>query len=176
MRQLLYSVKCFHDIGIVHRDLKLSNIMLQRPRTPQEELGRSPSRWQRAPPCPGELRIIDFGLSTRYRDLDGTPIELKEAVGTPQYLAPEILSGSYDEKCDLWSLGVIAYQMFSQGRYPFNGFSEMDVFKQAKRGKFFLPSKPGRNLTGSNRDLASQRYDWNTMMSEEAKDFIRQLL
>jgi calcium-dependent protein kinase len=146
--------------------------MLQKVKTSPEDGGNSNSGWQKPRPSFGELRIIDFGLSTRFRGPEGTPVELKEAVGTPQYLAPEILSGSYDEKCDIWSLGVIAYQMFSQGRYPFSGFSEMEVFKKAKRGKFYLPSKQ----SGSHKDPTCQRFDWNSMMSEEAKDFIRQLL
>ena len=88
-----------------------------------------------------ELRIIDFGMSTRFKDHDDAKIELKDILGTPQFLAPEILTGSYDQKCDMWSLGVIAYFMFSQGKYPFNGFSEAEIFKNAKSGKFYLPKQ-----------------------------------
>lgn len=93
-------------------------------------------------------------------------------LGTPQYVAPEILNGSYDEKCDIWSLGIIAYQMFSKGQFPFNGYNEEEIYKKAKRGKFYLPPKNVRaHYCGLN-----EAYDWNTMMSEEAKDFIRHLL
>jgi len=45
-------------------------------------------------------------------------------VGTPHYIAPEVLKNSYDQKCDIWSLGVIAYQLFSQDEYPFDGDNE----------------------------------------------------
>jgi len=65
-------------------------------------------------------------------------------LGTPQYLAPEVLNGCYDEKCDIWSLGIITYQMFSLGKFPFNGYNEQEIFKKAKRGKFYLPTKKTR--------------------------------
>lgn len=60
-------------------------------------------------------------------------------VGTPHYIAPEIFGGSYDEKCDVWSLGVIAYQLFSQGEFPFEGENEIQIFKAIRKGKFYLP-------------------------------------
>ena len=86
-----------HDVGIVHRDLKLDNIMMDE----------------------GEIRIIDFGLSKIIKPEEKE--KLTTFCGTPHYISPEIFSGSYDEKCDVWSLGVIAYQLFSQGEYPFDG-------------------------------------------------------
>ena len=174
MRQLLYSVKCIHDIGIVHRDLKLSNIMIKNHRQVRFEQGYSHFESQ-LPQTFAELRIIDFGLSTRFQDENGSLIQLTDMLGTPQYLAPEILNGSYDEKCDIWSLGIIAYQMFSRGKFPFNGYNEEEIFKKAKRGKFYLPEKNTRpHYSGLNEQ--NEAYDWHTMMSEEAKDFIRHLL
>lgn len=75
-----------------------------------------------------DLRIIDFGLSYKFHDQNGFPSKLTDWAGTPQFMAPEIQNGSYDEKCDIWSLGVIAYQMFSKGKFPFNGFSHQEIF------------------------------------------------
>lgn len=61
-----------------------------------------------------EVRIIDFGLSIHYnpKSVDKTE-KLKNLVGTPHYIAPEVIKQAYDEKCDIWSLGVMAYQLFS---------------------------------------------------------------
>jgi serine/threonine protein kinase len=143
MRLLLHSVKCLHDAGIVHRDLKPDNIMIDQ----------------------GELRIIDFGLSKTIN------LEEKEKmtnlVGTPHYMAPEIFSNSYDEKCDVWSLGVIAYQLFSQGMFPFEGDNEIQIFKAIRKGKIYLPEEPNAAVNCDD----GVPYDWKTM-SNEAKDFI----
>lgn len=109
MRQLIYSVKCMHDLGIVHRDLKLDNILIQNI--------HKNDRIQ------SEIRIIDFGLTANMDQREEK--SLNGLVGTPHYIAPEIVQGKYDEKCDIWALGVIAYQLFSQGEYPFRGANEV---------------------------------------------------
>ena len=90
------------------------------------------------------MRIIDFGLSTQFNSQseDKSEVEkLTSLVGTPNYIAPEVLRYSYDEKCDIWSLGVIAYQLFSQGEFPFDGDSEIQIYSKIRKGKFYLPEK-----------------------------------
>lgn len=53
-----------------------------------------------------EIKMIDFGLAKNYKiNLD----VLTTKAGTPYYIAPEVLSGKYNHKCDIWSLGVIIY-------------------------------------------------------------------
>lgn len=91
-------------------------------------------------------------------------------------MAPEILSRKYDEKCDIWALGVIAYQLFSQGEYPFKGANEVQIFKQARRGKFYLPKPKSEAPVHTKYETQVHgAYDWENM-SADAKDFIKLLL
>jgi calcium-dependent protein kinase len=59
--------------------------------------------------------------------------------GTPYYIAPEVLNETYDEKCDIWSCGVITYIVLC-GYPPFNGDSDMEIMKAVKKGNFDFPS------------------------------------
>ena len=105
MYQILHAVKYLHDRGIIHRDLKPENILLKFPNNIS---------------C---LKIADFGLSIKY----DSPYWCSDIVGTSIYMAPEVFTSNdnlydldhkYDESCDLWSIGVIFYQLLS-GHYPF---------------------------------------------------------
>jgi calcium-dependent protein kinase len=91
-----------HTIGVVHRDIKPENIMLT-----QE----------------GELKLIDFGLSKQFKHGK----KMKTVLGTPYYMAPEVLEGQYDTKCDMWALGVLMY-VFMSGYLPFQGANRNEVF------------------------------------------------
>lgn len=78
-------------------------------------------------------------------------------VGTPYYIAPEVLSRKYDKACDLWSIGVITYILLA-GYPPFYGESDQEIFASVRHGYFDFPSP-----------------EWDSI-SSEAKDFITQLL
>ena len=83
VKQMLSSVRYIHNKGIIHRDLKLENFLFS-----ELEAG-------------SELKMIDFGLSKHF-----TFGEVHhEAVGTPYTVAPEVIRGSYDERCDVWAIG-----------------------------------------------------------------------
>ena len=98
IRQVLEAVAYCHAKEIVHCDIKPENIMLTQPFTP----GTLP-----------DIKLIDFGLAQRL-PRGG---KLTRAVGTPSYAAPEVLSRSYDEKADLWSIGAMTYLMLT-GQEP----------------------------------------------------------
>ena len=98
MATILRAVLFCHERGVFHRDLKPENILL-----PRRNSGY------------GELKLADFGASA---DLSKRR-SFTEMERTAWYLAPEVLAGSYDEKADIWSLGVILYVMLC-GFLPFD--------------------------------------------------------
>lgn len=64
---------------------------------------------------------------------------MHQTYGTAYYIAPEVLKGDYNEKCDLWSIGVIMFILLS-GNPPFNGDSDTEILKKVKDGKFTFSS------------------------------------
>lgn len=52
------------------------------------------------------VKVIDFGLSKVFLDPDGKRVPMHSKAGTPYYIAPEVLKGTYDEGCDIWSAGI----------------------------------------------------------------------
>ena len=106
IKKVCQAINHCHQNKIAHRDLKPENIMFSSPDS-------------------DEIKIIDFGLSKRY---DGKSKGSDSIVGTPYYVAPEVLNGNYGIECDCWSIGVIMYIILS-GFLPFSGNTPDIVFK-----------------------------------------------
>ena len=113
-----------HSLGIVHRDLKPENILFEN----KSEFS--------------EIKLIDFGLSRKILNED----DLHSIVGSPFYVAPEVLEGNYDEKCDIWSIGVITYCLLS-GRPPFYSESREELFKKIKKENVSFSKKIWENIS-----------------------------
>ncbi|XP_030642858.1 serine/threonine-protein kinase 17B [Chanos chanos] len=136
IRQTLEGVHLLHQSGVVHLDLKPQNILL----TTLSPLG--------------DIKIVDFGLARRL----GAVGELREILGTPEYVAPEILNYEpITTATDLWSVGVIAYMLVT-GESPFAGEDKQETFL---------------NVSQVNVDYSSEAF---SRVSELAVDFIRKLL
>ncbi len=77
------------------------------------------------------MKLVDFGTSTAF----DSSKKMNQKFGTPYYIAPEVLNNNYDEKCDMWSCGVIMYILLS-GYPPFNGLNNDEITDNIKIGKF----------------------------------------
>ena len=101
-----------HQRKIIHRDLKPENVLI----VPEE--GDASSNYP-------NVKITDFGFAQFYQDES----ELNQAIGTPLYIAPEIIKKEpYNTKVDVWSIGVIAHILLS-GAVPFYGKSRIDIYR-----------------------------------------------
>ena len=76
------------------------------------------------------VKLCDFGFAVDYSDRD----QLSKLVGSPYYIAPEVLSESYDFRCDLWSVGILLYYMLSHS-FPFKGTNSEEIFHSIKKDK-----------------------------------------
>ena len=114
--KILHAINYCHSHGIVHCDLKPDNIIFETPNEDEENDNILSLL---------DLKLIDFGLSSRIKKNK----KLNNTVGTPYFIAPEILKGEYDEKCDVWSIGVILYYILS-GKFPFIGNSNTEIFEK----------------------------------------------
>nr|3DXN_A Chain A, Calmodulin-like domain protein kinase isoform 3 [Toxoplasma gondii] len=135
MKQVLSGTTYLHKHNIVHRDLKPENLLLE-----------SKSR-------DALIKIVDFGLSAHF-EVGG---KMKERLGTAYYIAPEVLRKKYDEKCDVWSCGVILYILLC-GYPPFGGQTDQEILKRVEKGKFSFDPP-----------------DW-TQVSDEAKQLVKLML
>ncbi|CAE7630400.1 NEK5 [Symbiodinium pilosum] len=126
--QLVVAVAHVHGHRVLHRDLKPSNVMLT---------------------SGGLLKLGDFGVA---KVMAGTTmVDNMTCVGSPTYMAPEIVAGeAYGAPCDVWSLGVILYELASFKR-PFEGRSLGELIMRISSGKFesigaHLAQKPGGHV------------------------------
>ena len=130
MKQILSGVKCLHDKGIIHRDLKLDNILIYY----DNDFDLKNKNLYAA-----TIKIIDF--NTSYIPNSFNPFSV---VGTPLNMAPSIvqnmynLPNPYDEKIDIWSLGTLCYEMLF-GKPLFSGSKSEEVYQNILNKKFSIP-------------------------------------
>lgn len=129
MKQLLSAVSYIHANQIVHRDLKPENILLD---TKKNNI----------------IKIIDWGTARFFEKNK----KMNRISGTPYYIAPEVLMEKYDEKCDVWSCGIIMYILLC-GYPPFNAENDNDIMNKIKIGKFSFPEEEWDNISNEAKDL-----------------------
>ncbi|OIW20130.1 hypothetical protein TanjilG_01903 [Lupinus angustifolius] len=129
-RTIVGVIESCHSLGVMHRDLKPENFLF----ISQEE--DSP------------LKAIDFGLSTFFKPGD----IFNDVVGSPYYVAPEVLRKCYGPEADVWSAGIIIYILLC-GVPPFWGESETDIFEAILHAEADFTSDPWPTISESGKDL-----------------------
>ncbi len=146
MQQLLSAVSYIHSKNIVHRDLKPENILLETKGEPF-------------------VKIIDFGSANFCKK--GEKLKLK--VGTPYYIAPEVIKKDYNSKCDIWSLGIIMYMLLS-GSPPFDGSDDIEIMDKIIKGEYSLKTKEWDNVSDDAKDLVKKLLTYNPSRRITAED------
>ena len=132
MRQVVNGLEFLHSNKIIHRDLKLDNILV----TFNSEVDKNNLNMMKA-----IVKIIDFGFATKLRK--GLTYTV---LGTPTNMDPQILQNmetrnqsGYDEKADIWSLGTLCYEMLV-GHMAFSATSMKELCQKVRQGTYSLPS------------------------------------
>ncbi|EZG46771.1 calcium/calmodulin-dependent protein kinase [Gregarina niphandrodes] len=138
LRQVLSGVTYLHRHHIVHRDLKPENLLLE-----------SKSK-------DAQIKIVDFGLSSHF----DPSRKLMDRLGTAYYIAPEVLRKKYDEKCDVWSCGVILYILLC-GYPPFGGASDQEILRRVEKGKFSFDPAEWSQISSDVKELIRQMLEYD---------------
>ncbi|KAJ6733746.1 SERINE/THREONINE-PROTEIN KINASE PEPKR2-LIKE ISOFORM X1 [Salix koriyanagi] len=129
LKEVVSVIKYCHDMGVVHRDIKPENILLA---------------------ASGKMKLADFGLAVRMSNGQS----LRGAVGSPAYVAPEVLAGEYSEKVDIWSAGVLLHTLLV-GVLPFLGDSLDAVFEAIKNVNLDFKSELWESVSQPARELVA---------------------
>jgi len=139
MRQILSATAYMHENGIAHRDLKPENLLLSTAKA-------------------DEVKVADFGLS---KDTSSGMSAMTTCCGSPSYVAPEVLQqGTYNNCCDIWSLGVILYVLLS-GFLPFYGDTQEELFDKILTGSYSFNHKCWEDISAQAKDLVLKMLTLN---------------
>ena len=156
MYQLLSAVNYCHKMKIIHRDIKPENILI----VDKNHEGLP------------TIKLCDFSLS-KLCSFKESMIQ-KKVVGSVYYIAPEVLRKKYNEKCDLWSCGVIMYILLS-GRPPFDGDDDKEIISNVTSGEYDLTNPPFNSISKNAKDLIKKLLNVNVekrITAEEALNHI----
>jgi calcium-dependent protein kinase len=136
MKQIFSATAFCHANNIIHRDLKPENILIENLEERKKDFFN--------------IKIIDFGTGEVNKHK-----MLSEKTGTAYYIAPEVINNCYNEKCDLWSCGVILYILLC-GCPPFSADTDDEIFKKIKIGKYHLKGSVWKEISKEAIDLVSE--------------------
>ena len=139
IKQILSALSYMHTKKICHRDVKPENILFENNNLKT-------------------IKLIDFGVSSRFE----SNLFMSDQTGTAYYMSPDVIQKRYNEKCDIWSTGVILFLMLS-GKPPYTGFNEDEILQNILTQTL--------NLSGKNY----QEESWKGK-SPEVKDLLINML
>ena len=141
-----------HQAGIVHRDLKPANVLIDN-----ESL----------------LKIVDFGVAAAQSQGDTQLTKTGYVIGSPKYMAPEqILGKKVDERADIYSLGVILYELFT-GVPPYSRGDHMSVMYQHVQGKARPPMDINKSLPAELNNLVMKCMSLDKAKRAQTMDELR---
>lgn len=147
-RALIY---CHNTHHLIHRDIKPENIVVFRQNNAEDDLY--------------DVKLIDFGISKIFNKSEND----NKVKGSLNYIAPEVLKHKYDEKCDIWSCGVILYILVI-GKYPFMGKDKNEILKNIEHGNYTFPEGFVDKSSQEIRDLIQQCLQVNPSLRISAKE------
>ena len=126
MQDACLALKHAHSKNVIHRDIKPANILISKR---------------------GEIKLADFGIASDAEGREEGMTLSGMSLGTPAYMSPEQFedSASVDERADIYSLGIMLYEMLT-GTKPYPSEFNMETFKIVKRGKYIPPRKIDRKI------------------------------
>ena len=144
-----------HLAGIVHRDLKPANILINNE---------------------GLLKIVDFGVAAAQKEGDTQLTKTGYVIGSPKYMAPEqILGKKVDERADVYSIGVILYEMVT-GQPPYSRGDHMSVMYQHVQGKAKSPLEVNPELPKPIADIVTKAMSVDKTKRFQSMDELRDAL
>ena len=147
MAQLLSAVRYLHSRSIVHRDIKPENVMMD---------------------AQGVVKLVDFGTSKHFENNK----KMTKIHGTAYYIAPEVLRQSYNEKCDVWSCGVILYVLLS-GTPPFNGANDDEIMEAVSTGRYTFDCAEFKDVSRTAKSLISRMMAFNPAQRATAEQALK---
>ena len=155
MKQILSAVKCLHKNGVIHRDLKLENILLKYNSIDEANTKNI---------FLSQVKLIDFDISARKDNYNNNPLGDVKIIMDPKYFYNDFDDIVYDEKIDIWSLGILCYEMLT-GEKPYQIGNQN---KPIKDTNIVIP----KNLSSAAQSFLSCMLQKDREFRHEAKDLL----
>lgn len=149
IKQIVSAVAYLHSKKIIHRDLKLENVIFL-------------SNDQNS--C---LKIVEFGSCKHFEK----NLRVLERVGNPYFMSPEVIIGNFDNKCDVWSIGVMIYVLLS-GSQPFVGTTENEIMQSVLSSELLFEGKKWRKISNEAKNLIRALLNRNSKERPTAKQIL----